>query len=111
MRPENVRTETIQLDQPRQIAFTLGAIRRLKEVTGADVDALDALLQDHNSILDKLGGFVWALLVKEDRGALTVEDIEDMISPGMIGDIMEAIGKVVSEGITEGKAEAATAAP
>lgn len=110
MLSENVRTETVQLDQPRRMAFTLGAIRRLKQATGTDMDGLDDLLKDHNSILEQLGGFVWALLVKEDRKGLTVEDVEDMITPAMIGDIMEAVGKVVAEGMNEGKAEAATAA-
>lgn len=106
--PENVPTATVVLDKPRKIAFTLGAIRRLKEKTGKSID--EAL--DDQNLLESTGPCVWALLVGEDRQGLTVEDVEDMISPGMLGSIIEAIGSLAGASVesAEGKAPAAQAA-
>lgn len=108
MLPENVPTATVKLDKERRIAFTLGAMRRIKEATNKDLET--AL--DETTLFETLGPIIWALLVKEDREGLTAADVEDMIAPSMIGTLVEAVGKLATGSVdaAEGKAEAATAA-
>lgn len=99
MQPQNVPTVEITLagDRPRRIAFTLGAMRRIKTVTGHSVG------DDAIQLAEIIGAYIWAMLVKEDRKDVTVEDIEDMIHPGNLDEIIAAFNAVVSQGVPEGK--------
>jgi hypothetical protein len=76
--PENVPTATILLDRPRTIAFTLSAMRRIRE-SGRTIG--DETI-DEAAMVDHIGAYVWAMLVNEDREGLTIEDVEDMLHPG-----------------------------
>lgn len=103
--PVNVPVAEIMLGgSPRKIAFTLGAMRRIKEVTGHGIDE-----ETDQRTVDVLGAYIWAMLVKEDRKGLTVEDVEDMLHPGNLESITEVFNKLVtaSTGDAEGKANGA----
>lgn len=73
--------------RPRRLVATLGTLKRLKQVAGAE--ALTADLSSTESVVELLGPVIWSLMVSEDREDLTVADIEDLIPFGR----MEEIGK------------------
>lgn len=84
---EGVPTVTVQLDKPRELAFTLGTLRRLKEKFGTlDLEAKpDALT---------LPTYLWACLPAKDRAELSVDAIEDMIYLGNAGTLTEALSEL-----------------
>lgn len=100
MLPENVPTVVINLDRPRRIAFTLGAMRRVKQMTG------HAVTDQQSELTDVIGTYIWAMLIEEDRKDVTVEQIEDMIYPGNLDAVTAAFNEVVAASTPEGKAQA-----
>lgn len=72
----NVPFVEINLDKPRRMALTTGAVRRIHEVTGTGIGEADTVAN--------LGVYIWAALVWEDR-TLTLPEVEDgMIHLGNI---------------------------
>ena len=86
---EGVPTVTVQLDRPRQIAYTLGAMRRFRdllnqrEVGEDDADPLENLLA--------LCLEIWACLDADGRAELSVAQIEDLIH---LANLREIRGKL-----------------
>lgn len=103
--PEAVPTAEIQLDRPRKLAFTLGAMKRIRQVLGRELG------DEGGSITDDIGGILWAMLVKEDRGDITPDDIDDMLTPGdgmRPGNLDEAIrvfNQLMGVSVAEGKGQ------
>jgi hypothetical protein len=89
--PENVPVETLVLDKPRRLAFTLGALRRLRQHNGYAYDA-----QVVETSIDRIPVYVWAMLIPEDRDNLTVEDIEDMLHYGNVGEAIAVVAKLAN---------------
>lgn len=104
--PEHVPTAVVNLDKPRRVAFTLGAMRRIKEATGFAIDD-----EAPRRTTDVLGAYIWAMLVKEDREGLTVEDVEDMLHPGNLEEITNVFHKLVGLSAGENGGKAPAAAP
>lgn len=84
---EGTPTATIQLDKPRELGFTLGAMRRAKELGVLNVDADDA-----TGMMLALPEYVWACLDEADRSELTVEGIGELMNPLNMQDIAVAVG-------------------
>ncbi|HEX6924354.1 MAG TPA: hypothetical protein VF167_02940 [Longimicrobiaceae bacterium] len=82
----NVPTAQVELDRNRTIAFTIGAMRRVKELTGRSITA--------GIEEEDVGRVVWAMLTEEDRADLTPEQVEDMIHPGNLGAVTAAIARL-----------------
>lgn len=97
-----VPTATIVLDQERQIAFTLGTMRRIREVTGASVEDMEKIADDEGAMLDNMAAYIWAMLVPADRKDLTVEDVEDLLHPGNLEQVKKAFTDLTLD-ITTGK--------
>lgn len=98
--PTNVPSVVVNLDRPRRIAFTLGAMRRIKQATGKSVT------DEGSELTDVMGAFIWAMLIEEDRKDVTVEQVEDMIWPGNLDEVTAAFNQVVGQSTPEGKVEA-----
>lgn len=100
--PESIPTSVIELDRPRTLAFTLGAMRRIKQVSGKAFDDPDA----PRTVTDVIGFYIWAMLIEEDRTELTVENVWDLLHPGNIDAVTAAFTQLMnaSNGNTEGKA-------
>lgn len=92
--PENVPVVTVDLDQPRRMALTLGAMRRLKEQTGLAIMDLGEFPAD--KLMESLGKLIWSCLINEDRVGLTVDDVEELIHPGNLGAAAEALGHLMA---------------
>lgn len=101
--PENVPFETLELDKPRRLAFTLGALRRLRQHNGYAYDA-----QVVETTVERIGVYVWAMLIPEDRDNLTVEDVEDMLHYGNLAEAIAVVAKLanISADAEAGKVEA-----
>lgn len=103
--PEAVPTvEVVLAGKPRKLAFTLGAMRRIKQATGHDIDAAES-----QKIVEVLGAYIWAMMGKEDRKELSVEDVEDCLHPGNLEEITSVFNQLVG-GEPEGKAVSEVAA-
>lgn len=83
---EGMPTATVHLDKPREIGFTMGALRRVKEKLGHLNFALDA--EEAGLVLPV---WVWACLPRSARAELSIEAVEDLIHPGNMGAIGDAI--------------------
>lgn len=86
---ENVPTAVVNLGgRKRTLAFTIGAMRRIRETMGHA--KLGEISLGGDTVVDRLAGYMWCLLIKEDREGLTIEDVEEMIFPGNIPALTEA---------------------
>jgi hypothetical protein len=93
--PENAHTVTVPLDRPRRLALTLGAMRRIQQLTGQTVSTLADLSEaDRTEHFHRL---IWSLLVNEDREGLTPEDLEELIHAGNLQAIAEGFAAVLFE--------------
>jgi len=97
-------TVTVELDKPRTLGFTLGAMRRVQDHLGADAFSGE---QDQ---IRALPTYVWACLSAADREELSVEAIEDLIHPGNMKAVSDAIGDLFQRSNPEG-AEGNVVAP
>lgn len=88
----NVPTAVVELDRPRTVAFTIGAMRRFKEEAGYSVTK--------GVEPEDIGRLLWATLVDEDRGDISVDAVESLLHTGNI----EAVGEILSslQGAAEG---------
>lgn len=91
--PENVQTVTITLDRPRTLAFTLGAMRRMKEAVGVDLNHMTDLAIS----VEDAGGFVWAMLINADREGVTRDDVDEMIHMGNLQEVTAALTSLIGE--------------
>lgn len=84
---EGVPTVVVQLDKPRTLGFTMGAMRRIKEKLGTlelgELKGPEAVL--------KIAPCIWACMDAESRADLTPEQLEDVIHPGNVAAITDAI--------------------
>lgn len=106
---EGTPTATVTLDKPRELGFTLGALRRVREKLGTLEVNLD---KPEGSMA--LPTYIWACLPASARKDLSIEQIEDMIHPGNMQTIADALGKLFKASTPEPTAnptEAAEAAP
>lgn len=86
--PPNVPTCTVDLDRPRTLALTLGAMRRIKEQTGTlDLDLTE------DAMFDRLPAIVWAALVEDDRD-ISPEQVADTLHAGNLASVVEALGSL-----------------
>lgn len=73
---EGTPTVTIELDKPRELGYTLGAMRRAQELGVLKLD-----MEDDVSFMLALPRYVWACMDSEGRKDLTIETIEEMMNP------------------------------
>ncbi len=83
----NLPTAVVPLDRPRTLAFTLGAMHRIQEITGKPIAQLQELSE--SELLTSIHEYVWAMLVNEDREGLTPADIAEMLWPGNLQEVVE----------------------
>jgi hypothetical protein len=103
---EGVPTVTLKLDKPRTLAFTMGAMRRIQERLGT----LD-ITKDVAGGLLTMPTYIWACMDADARKEITVEEVEDMIHPGNMGEIGAAIDALFGASNPEGATEAEVADP
>src|SRR4026209_2797810 len=96
--PEYIPTAVVNLDRPRTTALTNAAQRRIRPVAGKNIT------DEATDLMDLIGVFIWGLLVDEDRADVTVEDIENMIYPGNMAEMIRAVSGLVQESTPVGKA-------
>lgn len=82
----NVPTRTVALDRPRTMALTLGALKRIRDITGS----LDMQL-DEDSVFERAPSLVWASLVDGDREDLSPEDVAGMLHAGNLAEVVGAL--------------------
>lgn len=104
---EGVPTVTVTLDQPRELGFTLGAMRRIREKLGS----LELDLSDEQKQLQSIPTLVWACMDADARAVLSVEDVEEMIHPGNLGPISDAIHELLERSQPEAGGNPTKAAP
>lgn len=94
-------TVEIELDKPRRLAFTLGAMQRIQERLGKTAFSPAADDADH---LQSLPVYVWACLPAQDRKEIDVEEVADLLHPGNMAAVSEAIAGLFlsSTGAAEG---------
>jgi hypothetical protein len=88
--PESVPQAEIMLDKPRTIAFTFGAMRRIKQHTGKALDD-----EREQGVSDVLGTWIWAMLSEDDRKELSLENVWDCLHPGNVEEISAAFNALV----------------
>jgi hypothetical protein len=103
---EGMPTATVKLDKPREIGFTLGALRRVKEKLGR----LDFDLAGAGASM-ALPTYVWACLPASGRKELTIEQVEDLIHPGNMNEISDALGVLFKASTPDPEANPTGAAP
>lgn len=105
----NVPRTTVELDRPRTVAFTLGAMRRFKEVAGQSVQQLFQRMEESNDpevLLEELHNLLWSMFIDADREGLTPEQVEEMIHIGIVPEISDAITRLVQPSMPEPKGAA-----
>jgi len=88
---------TIELDRPRTLSLTLNALIAYEEKTGAN---LFAALQESNTQMVAMREMLWAALLGDDP-SLTLEDVGDMIHPGNISEVTEALNHIIDSSMPE----------
>lgn len=73
---EGTPTVEVTLDRPRTLGFTLGAMRRAKELGVLNVDA-----QDEVAMMLAMPEYVWACLSEDGRTELSVNAIAELMNP------------------------------
>lgn len=103
---EGIPTVVLQLDQPRTLGFTMGAMRRIKEELGT----LDLPMVDGRIPLDRaieiMPVYIWACLDAKDRTEVSVEQLEDMMHPGNLPEITDAVTKLFKASSPEASTDA-----
>jgi len=96
MTMENVSTRTINLDRPRRIALTLGALRRMREQDVSLEQVLQAGPDASSDPFESLGIIVWCALVNGDREDLDPTQMEEMIELSAIPSIQIALFDLIA---------------
>lgn len=103
---EGMPTVTVTLDKERELGFTLGALRRVKEKLGT----LDVDLENPESNM-AFPTYIWACLPASGRAELSIEQIEDLIHPGNMVAIGDALARLFKASQPEDAANPTAAAP
>lgn len=88
---EGTPTVEITLDKPRTLGFTLGAMRRAKELGVLNADPSDEV-----GFMLAMPEYVWACLSEEGRAELSVAQIGELMNPLNIKAIGKAVGELFS---------------
>lgn len=93
---EGMPTVTVTLDRERELGFTLGAMRRIR-------DRLGTVEFDPNSddLERVLPAYVWACLPSSGRAELSPERIEDLIHFGNMQQVVEALSRLLARSLPE----------
>ena len=83
----------LELDRTRYLRFTLGALRRIEQLSGLGIEQQEELAE-WSKTLDGVVGMLWAGLVHEDPD-LTVEDVYEIVDIQNFGQIRAAIDAAV----------------
>lgn len=103
---EGIPTVVVHLDKPRALGFTMGAMRRIKDALGTlEVGSLKG-----PEAVFKVPACIWACLDDEGRAEISQPQLEEMIHPGNLGAITDAIVKLFEQSNPEAAA-GATADP
>lgn len=95
---EGMPTATITLDKPREIGFTLGALRRIKEKLGSvEFNPAD------DDIERVVPVYIWCCLPASGRLELSPERIEDLIYPGNMQHVIAALTDLFVRSLPEVK--------
>lgn len=86
---EGTPTVTVQLDKPRELGFTIGAMRRANELGVLSVDA-----NDNTAMMLVMPEYIWVCLSDEGREELSVKQIAELLHPQNIKAAMVAIGEL-----------------
>lgn len=78
------------------LGFTIGAMRRAKELGVSQVD-----VSDGSALMLAIPQYVWACMTSEARQSLSVEEIDELINPSNISGISEAIGELFKASLPE----------
>lgn len=84
---EGTPTATVQLDKPRTLGFTLGAMRRCRDLGVLNID-----VQNETAMMLALPEYVWSCMDDAGRKELPLEQVMELIHPGNVQVIAEAIG-------------------
>lgn len=91
-------TVVVALDKERTLGFTLGAMQRIQERLGKNAfsegETADQMLA--------LPAYVWACLPAADRLELNVEAVADLIHPGNMKAVSDAIAEIFNRSNPEG---------
>lgn len=106
---EGIPTVVLQLDKARTLGFTMGAMRRIKERLGT----LELPMDEKGKIpLDRaieiMPTYIWACMDTPDRAEISVEQLEDMMHPGNLQAITEAVTALFQRSNPEAAADAPT---
>ena len=96
--PEGTPTRQVFLGgRPRTIAFTMGALRRLRERLGDKAEEIQA---NPGLMMEYIDRYLWAMLVDpEDRAEIAPNALADMIPLGKLGDYVGPVTELVLESI------------
>lgn len=100
---QNVPQAEVVLDRPRVLAYTLGAMRRVREKLGHE---LEGSIQ-----LNEMGQVVWAMLDEDGRNELSSDQVEDLIHPGNISAITATVVALITGSTPESKGAEGKAIP
>lgn len=93
---EGTPTVTIDLDKPRTLAFTIGAMRRARQLGVLDKDATSEV-----EFMLALPEYVWACLPEVDRGELSVAQIGELIHPRNVAPIASKVGELLRASVPD----------
>lgn len=103
---EGVPTVEIRLDKTRQLGFTMGAMKRIRDVAGT----LELPIVDGKIPLDKalelMPVYIWACLDAQDRDEVSVEQLLEFLHPGNMAEISDAIVRLFKRSNPEASADA-----
>lgn len=91
-------TVTVKLDKDRTLGFTLGAMERVQSKLGKAAFSGESETEE----LTALPVYVWACLSKADREELALEDVKELLHPGNMQAVSEAIGDLFIRSNPEG---------
>lgn len=84
---EGTPTVTITLDKPRVLGFTLGTIRRAKELGVLNVNA-----SDETALMLALPEYVWCCMDDQGRKDLSVAAIGELLHPFNVKEVAKQVG-------------------
>lgn len=101
--PEGTPTHTVDLGgRPRTLAFTMGALRRLRERLG---DKVGDLAENPGLVMEYVDDYVWSMLAdREDRDEIAPEDVADLIPFGRIGAYASVVVELVAASVEKREA-------
>ena len=109
--PENdpKRGLRLELDRTRYLRITLGALKRIEELSGIGIQDQEALAE-WSQTLDGVVGMLWAGLVSDDP-ELTVEDVYEIVDISNFAQVRAAIDQAVGIAMPKPVEGAAKAPP